>query len=109
VTTVQDYPLIYLCVLAAMVACRVVPMFVLKGRTLPDRVEAAFSLIPVAAFAALVANDLIKPDLLVTDPVAGLIPFVAAVPVVFVARKTGSLIWSAVVAMGAYALLVTLV
>jgi branched-subunit amino acid transport protein len=104
-TTPADYPLIYLCVLAAIVACRVLPMFVLKGRTLSPRVERAFGLIPVSAFAALVANDLLKPDAFATNPLLGALPLLAAVPVVVVARKTGSLIWSALVGMAAYALL----
>lgn len=105
-TTPQDFLVIYLCVLAAIVACRVLPMFLLKGRTLSPRVEEAFSLIPVAAFAALVANDLLKPDAFANDPIQGLMPLVAALPVVVVAKKTGSLIWSAVVGMAVYALLV---
>ena len=105
-TVVPDYLLIYLGCLVAMMACRCIPLFVLRGRALSDRVSRAFGLIPVAAFAALVVNDLLDPAEIATDPVAGLIPLVAAVPVVVVARKTGSLIWSALVGMGVYALLV---
>ena len=43
--------------------------------------------------------------ILLRDPKAGVLPFVAALPVIFVAKKTGSLIWSAVVGMLAYAAL----
>lgn len=100
-----SYLLIYVGVLLEILACRVAPILLLKGRTLPERVEEAFSLIPVAAFAALVANDLIQPELLMRDPKSGVLPFVAALPVIFVAKKTGSLIWSAVVGMLAYAAL----
>ncbi len=104
-----SYLLIYAGVLLEILVCRVAPILLLKGRTLPERVEEAFSLIPVAAFAALVANDLIQPDVLMGDPKAGLLPFVAALPVILVAKKTGSLIWSAVVGMLAYAALLWLV
>lgn len=48
------------CVLA-MWACRVVPLFLLKGRELPPRLAQALGFIPPAAFAALVANDLLNP------------------------------------------------
>ena len=76
------------------------PLLALKGRALSPRVSDALSLIPPAAFAALVANDLF-------DPVAGIsVPGVAAALVVaLVARRTGSLIWCALVGMAAYAAL----
>ena len=104
-TTPDQFPFVYLCLFASILACRVLPMFLLKGRTLPPRVERAFGLIPVAAFAALVANDLLNPSLVATDPMGAAIPLVAAVPVLVTARKTGSLIWSALVGMAVYALL----
>ena len=90
----------YLCVLVVILACRCVPLLALKGRALSPRVSDALSLIPPAAFAALVANDLF-------DPVAGIsVPGVAAALVVaLVARRTGSLIWCALVGMAAYAAL----
>ena len=50
------------CVLA-MWACRVVPLFLLKGRELPPRLAQALGFIPPAAFAALVANDLLNPGM----------------------------------------------
>jgi branched-subunit amino acid transport protein len=77
-----------------------VPLFALKGRTLSPRVSEALGFIPPAAFAALVANDLI-------DPAAGPdpVPLVSAALVVLVARKTGSLIWCALAGMAVYALL----
>ncbi|MFR7494990.1 MAG: AzlD domain-containing protein [Adlercreutzia sp.] len=43
------------CVLA-MWACRVIPLFLLKGRELPPRLAQALGFIPPAAFAALVAT-----------------------------------------------------
>lgn len=96
----RDFLVFYVCVLAVIVACRCVPLLALKGRELSPRVSEALGLIPPAAFAALVANDLI-------DPAAGL-PWralLAAGLVVVVARRTGSLIWCALTGMAAYALL----
>lgn len=90
----------YACSLGAMLLFRCVPLFALKGRELPPRVVEALGLIPPAAFAALVANDLFAPAAELSA-----VPFLAAAAVVLVARKTGSLILSALVGMGAYALL----
>lgn len=102
----HEFLIIYACVLGTMLLSRVVPLFLLKGRPLSARVSEAIGLIPPAAFAALVANDLFQPPVLALDPVAGMLPFVAAIPVLVVARRTQSLIWSALVGMAAYALLV---
>ena len=95
-----EFLVFYLCVLVVILACRCVPLLALKGRALSPRVSDALSLIPPAAFAALVANDLF-------DPVAGIsVPGVAAALIVaLVARRTGSLIWCALVGMAAYAAL----
>ena len=99
----EDFLIFYGCVLAVILACRCVPLFVLKGRELSPRVSEALGLIPPAAFAALVANDLF-------DPAEGLSwqPLVAAALVVVVARRTGSLIWCALTGMAAYAALTLL-
>lgn len=96
----SDFLVFYLCVLGVILVCRCVPLFVLKGRELSPRVSDALSLIPPAAFAALVANDLF-------DPAAGLsVPgIVSALLVAIVARRTGSLIWCALVGMAAFAAL----
>ncbi len=101
----HEFLILYACVLASMLACRCIPLFVLKGRSLSPRLTEAIGLIPSAAFAALVANDLFQPATLSSDLVLGLIPFVAALPVLLVARKTNSLIWSALIGMVAYAIL----
>lgn len=103
--TTNEFLLLYACVLASMLACRCIPLFVLKGRTLSDNVEQAIGLIPPAAFAALVANDIFQPAALSNNLVTGLLPIAAAIPVLLVAKKTGSLIGSALVGMAAYALL----
>ena len=100
-----DFLILYVCTLGSMLACRCIPLFVLKGRELSPAVREALGLIPAAAFAALVTNDLFSPEAFATDPVRGILPFVAALPVVVVARKSGSLIGSALVGMLAYACL----
>ncbi len=96
----EGFWIFYVCVLATMLVFRCGPLFALKGRTLSPRVSEALGLIPPAAFAALVANDLI-------DPASGLdpVPLVSAALVVLVARKSGSLIWCALTGMAVYALL----
>lgn len=103
--SLQDFLILYASVLASMIACRCIPLFVLKGRELSPRLSQALGLIPAASFAALVANDLISPSAFVANPLQTTVPFVAAAVVVIVARKTGSLIWCAIVGMVAYAML----
>lgn len=88
--------------------CRVVPLFVLKGRALPDGVNRALNLIPPAAFAALVANDIFSPGMFSDGiwPAAAIL--VASVFVIVVAVKTKSLLWSAVGGVVAYAILLAI-
>jgi len=81
---------------AAMLASRVIPMFLMKGRTLPTRLEKTIGFIPPAAFAALVANDLVNPQGFASGELGAFWPLVAAVPVAVVAIRTKSLAWSAV-------------
>jgi len=92
----------------SMLASRVIPMFVLKGRALPARVEKTIGLIPPAAFAALVASDLANPHALATGGLAASLPLIAAVPVAIVAVTTKSLAWSAVTGVACLALLTRL-
>lgn len=96
----RDFLVFYACVLAVILACRCIPLLALKGRVLSPRVSEALGLIPPAAFVALVANDLF-------DPTVGLswTALLASALVVVVARRTGSLIWCALVGMAGYALL----
>lgn len=100
-----NLPLLYLCLLIPMLVFRCAPLLVLKGRDLNPRVRDALGLIPPAAFAALVANDILQPDLWASSPLHGLVPICAALIVVPVAKKSGSLVISALVGMAAYALL----
>lgn len=88
-----------------MVACRVLPLSLLKGRDLPPALGRALGLIPPAAFAALVANDLLTPGMFSGGLWPAAMPLVAALCVVVVACKTKSLLWSAVAGVAAYGLL----
>lgn len=88
-----------------MLACRVLPLFVLKGKELPAAMSRALGFIPPAAFAALVANDLLAPGMFSAGLWAGAVPLLAAVCVVAVAAKTKSLLWSALAGVAAYAVL----
>jgi branched-subunit amino acid transport protein len=91
-----------------MFMCRVAPLFLLKDRVLPPRLARALKAIPPAAFAALVANDLFDAGAFQTADWRAFIPWIAAVPVVTVARKTRSLPWCIVTGVGCYgALLLT--
>ncbi len=87
---------------AAMWACRVIPLFLLKGRELPPRLAQALGFIPPAAFAALVANDLLNPGMFDAGVWPAAIPLVAAA---LVAVKSRSLLWTAVAGVGVYAAL----
>ncbi len=88
-----------------MLVCRVVPLFALKGRMLPATVENALGFIPPAAFAALVANDLLEPGMFSPGPWPAAMPFVAAAGVVVVAARTKSLLLSAVTGVVLFAFL----
>ena len=101
-----DFLIIFAICAGSIIIFRVVPMFALTGRELPAKVENGLSYIPVAAFAALVANDLFKPEVWAAgDPWSILLPFIAAIPVVLVAVKWKSLALCIIVGCVAYALL----
>ena len=100
----QFWIIFVICALT-MLACRVLPMFLLKGRELPERVEEALGYIPPAAFAALVANDLLTPGMFDVGLWPAAAPLVAALVVVVVARLSKSLLWCALAGVAAYALL----
>lgn len=101
----SDFAIVIISLALTMVVCRVVPVFALKGRTLPDDAIKLLNLIPPAAFAALVANDLIMMESWATSPWPALLPFVSAALVFVVGYKTKSLVWCIVVGVGSYALL----
>jgi branched-subunit amino acid transport protein len=99
------YLIILGCCMATMIASRVLPIFILKGRELPARLSEALSYIPPAAFAALVANDLLSPQLFAGEFWHAAIAWIAAIPVVLVALKTRSLLWCTIIGVATYGLL----
>lgn len=100
-----DFLIVFGCCAVTMLVCRVIPLFALKGRSLPEGVERALGFIPPAAFAALVANDLLTPGMFDAGLWPAAAPLVASAAVVVVACTTKSLLWSAVTGVVAYALL----
>ena len=107
--TLNQFFIVYFCCLATMLICRCAPMMLMKGRELPENVQAALNLIPPAAFAALVANDLFSVGMFDSGLLGGLLPLIAALVVVLVARLTKSLIWCAIAGVVVYALLTMLI
>ena len=97
--------IVFGCCALTMLACRVIPLFALKGHALPDGVEQALGFIPPAAFAALVANDLLTPGMFDAGLWPAAAPLVAAAAVMLVAWKSGSLLWCAVSGVVVYGLL----
>lgn len=94
---------------ALMLICRIVPLVALKGRELPPTVARALGLIPPAAFAALVANDLLDPGAVASGLAAGdwgwAVPLAAAAVVAVVGVKTKSMAWCIVTGVASYAAL----
>lgn len=103
-----SFSVVFLCCLVTMLICRVAPLFLLKGRSLPEGVERALGFIPPAAFAALVANDLFTPGMFDAGLWPAAAPLLSAAVVALVAVKTKSLLWCAVSGVAAYALLTML-
>ncbi len=101
----DEFWLIFITCSITMLACRVLPFFLLKGRELPDTAKRALNLIPPAAFAALVANDVFNPGMFDAGIWPAAAVLVAALFVIVVACKTKSLVWSAVTGVVVYALL----
>ena len=85
-----------LCVLA-MAICRIVPLLAVREKTLSKNVEQALQLIPPAAYAALCANDLFKPETFLAFDFATAMPFLAALFVIVVSLWKKSLILSTIV------------
>ena len=76
--SLESFLVIYLCCLVTMLLCRCLPLMALKGRTLPEGLVRALNLIPPAAFAALVANDLFSPGMFDAGLMQGRRPHCAA-------------------------------
>lgn len=101
--TITQFLIVYFCCLGTMLICRCAPMMLMQGKDLPENVQTALNLIPPAAFAALVANDLFKTDMFDAGLAQGSIPLIAALIVVLVAKKTHSLVACAIAGVVAYA------
>ena len=100
-----EFAIIFSTTLAAMVACRVLPAFVLKGKQLSPRVETCLNLIPPAAFAALVTNDLFSPGMFDSGLWPAAIPLIASAIVLLIARQTKSIVVCCLAGIGIYAVL----
>ncbi len=100
-----EFALIGLACAVTILVCRVVPVFVLRGRDLPGWLSQALNFIPPAAFAALIANDLLSPGMFDSGLWPAAIPLISALAVIVVALKTKSLVWCIVVGVGCYGLL----
>lgn len=98
----QDFLAVWLPIFVVILACRVMPIFALRGRELPDGAVEALGYIPPTAFAALVANDLFSPAAFAAGPWPALLPIVAAIAVAVAAQKTRSMLWSCVAGVVAY-------
>lgn len=101
----SQFLVLWLSSFAFILVCRVAPVVALRGRPLSPRVVEALGYIPPAAFAALVANDLLSPTMFDTGLWTGLMPLVAAGVVVLVAWRTRSMLWCCVSGVAAYVLL----
>lgn len=100
-----DFLIIWALSFIIIFACRAIPIFVLRGRALPPRVVEGLGYIPPAAFAALVANDLVSSTMFDAGIWAGLIPIAASAVVVAVAAKTRSLMWCCIAGIAAFLVL----
>ena len=100
-----EFVVIFGCIVAAILAFRCVPAFALRSRELSAGTGELLGLIPVAAFAALVSNDLLSPQMFDEGVAQGLVPILAAVVVALVARRFRSLVASALAGVVAYAIL----
>lgn len=93
---VNEFLVLWLSSWAAIAFFRIAPAFALRGRTLSSRITEALGYIPPAAFAALVANDLVNPGAFDAGLWPALVPWIAAAGVVAVAVKTKSMLWCCV-------------
>ena len=91
-----------------MLACRVIPVFALKGRELPANAVRLLNLIPPATFAALIANDVLTPGMFANGLWPATIPLISAALVLVCGYTTKSLVWCIVVGVASYALMMFL-
>lgn len=103
--SITEFLVLWLCSFGFILFCRVAPVVVLRGRSLLPRVVDALGYIPPAAFAALVTNDLLSPNMFANGIWPGLMPCIAAGVVVLVCWKTRSMLWCCVLGVISYVLL----
>ena len=97
--SISDFFIVFVSCALTMLACRVLPVFLLKGKKLPETMVRALNFIPPAAFAALVANDLFDPAKISSGDVwSWLAPLI-------VGLKTKSLAWCILVGVCSLAVL----
>ena len=103
--SMTDFLILLVACSLTILAFRTVPLMVLRGRELPVALSRALGYIPPAAFAALVANDLLSPDMFDAGLWPAAIPLIAALCVIPIAVRTKSLVWSIITGVGVYAVL----
>ena len=101
----SDFWIILILTALCTFLARTLPVALFANRELPKSLLKALEYIPVAAFAALVVNDLFTPAAFSQGLLSALLPFIALIPVIFVALKTKSLALCIVVGVAAFALL----
>ena len=101
----DEFLIVFACCALTILICRVAPLFLLKGRQLPEGAIRALNFIPPAAFASLVANDLLNPGMFNAGLWPAAAPLVAALVVIVVARISQSLLWCAIAGVVCYAAL----
>ena len=100
--TINEFLLIWAVSSAEIAGCRVLPALVLRGRPLSYRIIEALGYIPPAAYAALIANDLYSKQTSEIGPWGDVMPLIASMVVLLVAKKTRSMIWCCVVGVASY-------
>ena len=103
--TISEFLLIWVVISAEIANCRVLPALILRGRPLSYRITEALGYIPPAAFAALIANDLYSTQASAMGLWANVMPLIASMAVLLVAKKTRSMIWCCVAGVASYIVL----
>lgn len=103
--TINEFLNIWVVSSAEIATCRVLPALVLRGRPLSYRITEALGYIPPAAFAALIANDLYSAQASAIGLWANIMPLIASMAVLLVAKKTRSMIWCCVAGVASYIVL----
>lgn len=103
--TINEFLLIWVVSSAEIATCRVLPALVLRGRPLSHRITEALGYIPPAAFAALIANDLYSAQASAIGLWANVMPLIASMAALLIAKKSRSMIWCCVAGVASYIVL----